>query len=98
MHPIEDRPAFSINAHGKMVLYRGWKLIVLEDEAGRMELYDLAADPGETVNLADREPEKAQELLGILRDWDASVPVVRSGDYELGAEALRHLRALGYIN
>lgn len=33
------------------------------------ELYDVAADPGEAVNLAASRPEKTAELAAKLRDW-----------------------------
>jgi arylsulfatase A-like enzyme len=36
-----------------------WKLIV---DGGSTELFDLAADPGETTNLASRSPAKVKEL------------------------------------
>ena len=54
-----------------------WKLMeFLED--GRVELYDLSEDVGETRNLASELPEKAEELLGLLRTWreeiDAPMP------------------------
>lgn len=39
----------------------GWKLIVTL-ESNTRELYDTSADPGETTNLAEKHPEKADEL------------------------------------
>ena len=47
-------------------------------EDGRVELYNLAQDVGETANLAAQMPEKEEELLRLLRDWrervDARMP------------------------
>jgi arylsulfatase A-like enzyme len=37
------------------------------------ELFDLEADPGETNNLADSLPEKAEELKSLLKDWREDV-------------------------
>jgi arylsulfatase A-like enzyme len=49
-----------------------WKLMeFLED--GRLELYNLKDDIGETKNLATAHPEKAQELLKKLVAWRAEV-------------------------
>lgn len=45
-----------------------WKLMeFLED--GRLELYNLETDPGETKNLAASMKEKAGELRALLDDW-----------------------------
>ena len=47
-------------------------------EDDRIELYDLAADPGETSDLAGRMPEQAAALRRLLHDWrlavDAQMP------------------------
>jgi len=49
-----------------------WKLVE-QFEDGSLELYDLAADVGETRNLATAEPERAARMLAALRDWRARV-------------------------
>ncbi len=49
-----------------------WKLMeFLED--GRLELYNLAEDIGETQNLAQKNPAKAKELHARLVAWRAEV-------------------------
>ena len=42
-------------------------------EDGRVELYDLAADPGEAVDLAKRYPKKAAALTRKLHAWRKEV-------------------------
>lgn len=49
-----------------------WKLMEFFED-GRLELYNLRDDIGETQNLAMSQPEKAQELLQKMREWRASV-------------------------
>ena len=41
--------------------------------AGRLELFDLASDPGERRNLAAERPERAKELHGRLVAWRKQV-------------------------
>ncbi|MBI4625785.1 MAG: sulfatase-like hydrolase/transferase [Verrucomicrobia bacterium] len=50
-----------------------WKLLVHADGT-RPELYDLAADPAETRNLAAERPEQALELTRLVLDWRATWP------------------------
>lgn len=45
-----------------------WKLMEFFED-GRLELYRLDEDPGETHNLAETNPEKARELHGKLKAW-----------------------------
>ena len=45
-----------------------WKLIEFFED-GRLELYDLANDIGETTNLAARHPAKAKSLQEDLSSW-----------------------------
>lgn len=51
---------------------RRWKLLEYHED-GRTELYDLEQDPSETRNLAQANPGKAAELLGMLREWRSRV-------------------------
>ncbi|MBN1422952.1 sulfatase [Candidatus Fermentibacteria bacterium] len=57
-----------------------------------LKLYDVAADPGETVNLAWEVPEQVALLTGLLGEGK---PESRSGALSPGVE--RALRSLGYL-
>lgn len=47
--------------------------IILHDEDGRVELFDLAADEGERLDLAGDRPERAAALRTRLEQWRARV-------------------------
>jgi len=51
-------PGFRTSA----VTVGSWKLILTRGEPKRVELYDLASDPGETVNLAEARPDEVARL------------------------------------
>jgi arylsulfatase A-like enzyme len=57
-----DQPAYS------SVRRDDWKLIYFHANR-RLELYNLKRDIGETMNLADQEPETLAELIQILSDF-----------------------------
>ena len=67
-----------------------------------MELFDLSADPSESEDLAEREPERTRLMLEELEAFsarlparfDASPPGTDGAD---GAELEERLRALGYL-
>ena len=73
----------------------GYKLIDLPIP----ELYNLGTDPAETVNLFDREPERARTLGAILRDttsrFAAQGTVAKKTT--LNEESRQRLQALGYV-
>jgi arylsulfatase A-like enzyme len=97
--------------HFQLALTDGrWKLVrTLRDyyattrfyrEAGDVELYDLAHDPGEQSNLATSEPERTADLQTRLAAWmiahgvgveAAPAPAVSPADRD-------RLRALGYVD
>ena len=58
----------------KSLLYRWcrddrWKLILPTDPTQPPELYDLAADPFETRNLAPVQPDRAATLAAAVNEW-----------------------------
>ena len=59
-----------------------WKLVVLEPpfDESTFELFDLAADPGETTNLAEAEPEKLAEMLALWRSERARLGIILPED------------------
>jgi len=50
-----------------------WKLLVNE-ESGRSELYDLSTDWGEQKNIIEEFPEKARSLEKKIREWEKTLP------------------------
>jgi arylsulfatase A-like enzyme len=68
--------------------------------APRPELYDLAADPGETENLASRRPEAVARWAHSLEDVVRGVAAEgrhSAEAYKPDAEMLAGLRSLGYL-
>jgi arylsulfatase A-like enzyme len=85
----------------KMVIVDGMKLVV--DPAGRhgngaVVLFDLAADPGEKVNVFHERPVWAGFLLAQLA-WHAAFVAVTAEAVpaDLDPETRRTLEALGYL-
>ncbi|HNQ88248.1 MAG TPA: sulfatase-like hydrolase/transferase [Verrucomicrobiota bacterium] len=60
-----------------------WKLLEFFED-GRLELYQLRDDPGETRNLALEQPEKTRQLQANLRAWrekvNAPMPTRRTAE------------------
>jgi arylsulfatase A-like enzyme len=52
----------------RAVLSGDWKLIESQRKADSAELYNLADDPAERTNLAEREPKKIEELRKVLAE------------------------------
>jgi len=48
-----------------------WKFVA-DLDTGRARLFDLLADPGERVNVADRHPQEARRFADDLRQWAAA--------------------------
>ncbi len=78
-----------------------WKYIL----APRPELYDLAADPGETTNRAAAEPARARALRAALermlraeRERATAAEAPGAAAAALSADTLQKLGALGYVS
>jgi choline-sulfatase len=69
-----------------------WKFI----EAPVPELYDLSADPGETANLALREPARLAAMQRALNDLTGGMEGVQTS-MPIDRETREKLAALGYV-
>jgi choline-sulfatase len=87
----------------KPFLAYGWQPQVMAVDArhkailaGRIEAYDLAADPAEATDLGERAP-LTRPLRNALRDYPVPslVPALRT---TLGEEEARRLASLGYVS
>ncbi|PHS10441.1 MAG: aryl-sulfate sulfohydrolase [Blastopirellula sp.] len=90
IHNKEQRdPLFRSRPCG-IVRVGDWKLHQYFED-GDLELYNLKADIGEANNLAESNPAKTQELLGILETWrkdiNAPVPTEKNPQYDAKVEA-----------
>lgn len=54
------------------IRWKNYRLIEFFEDS-RLELYDLSKDPAESHNLANENPQLAQELLKRLKDWRREV-------------------------
>ena len=78
---------------GRAWLDNDWKLVrnYTSSEDGPYELYNLAGDPSESINLIDQRPDIAASMLAELEAWDASIEKSIAGlDYlETGSQEER---------
>lgn len=74
-----------------------WKLHEYFED-GAFELYHLDEDIGETTNLAERNPDKVEQLKLLLSQWreqtNAAVPLKNNPEYDEEAEQAAIARAL----
>ncbi|MHC4178911.1 MAG: sulfatase, partial [Planctomycetota bacterium] len=66
------KPHFLGGRSSGAIRHGQWKLIELFD-TGKVELYNLAEDPGEQRNLAESMPDRAGRMRGQLSNWRKSV-------------------------
>jgi arylsulfatase A-like enzyme len=78
------------------------KLIRIPAPGGdRLELYDLAVDPGETRDLGSdpaRSADRARLLRPLLEFTDSQAGAAGAGPGEIAPEDAERLRSLGYVN
>ena len=76
---------------------------ILDPHTGAVQLFDLAADPGETRDLAGEQPELAAELAARIREQrerDSALAPVLAGlaeAHEFTPDEEESLRELGYL-
>ena len=81
-----------------------YKLILVPDpreqqmlRGAQLELYHVAEDPGETVNVADSSPEIRDALFHQLRAWMRDLPPEESPSQPLSTETEERIKSLGYV-
>jgi len=86
-------PQWKLIVHGAERSFRGNR----SPPSRKIELYDLADDPGELRDVASAEPGRVAAMLEVLRAYPqrAASPTPSVG--ELDREARDKLRALGYL-
>lgn len=73
--PLDDRPLFWEHQSSRAIQVGRWRLVSLRD-GSPWELYDLAEDPFEQHDLADRMIEKRRELAEQWKRWAESNDVL----------------------
>ena len=68
--PLRERALFWRTPRERAARYRQWKML---GQGNGARLYDLAADPGETKNVAKEHPQVLQDLIARWSQWDRSV-------------------------
>jgi arylsulfatase A-like enzyme len=66
--PIYSETDYRLFVHHRMTR-RGDHKLILDLADGEKELYDLAADPGETTDISSQNPRVTYELEQSLRGW-----------------------------
>jgi arylsulfatase A-like enzyme len=57
-----------------------WKLLC-EYDGSNAQLYDLAADPSETTNVASAQPQIVERLTDVVVQWNKSMPADKGATY-----------------
>ncbi len=75
-----------------------WKLLLEEGAARPPTLYDVAADPGETTDIAGDHPDRVEAFLADLTAFQARTGYRGpSVEVELDPALVEHLTLLGYV-
>ncbi len=92
------------NPHGRYRSYRSGDLKFVRHSSGDETLYDLAADPGENIDLTDTRPDEIARLQGELKAVEAMLGLPDLNATVLGpqkpamdAATCHQLIALGYM-
>ena len=76
-----------------------WPYKYIHSSDGKSELYHLDYDDREAVNLIDKDPDRAQRMLTVLREYVDSRPTFEEFIEQppMSEEELKKLKSLGYV-
>jgi len=89
---VRDKPVFWVYLDNVTAMRDGkWKLHVAHrsEALERPELYDVAADPGESKVLNGDHPDRLERMLGAIREFEADIPKVWRLQYPVRDPAKR---------
>ena len=80
---MKERPApLGFHIKGQAAWHDGMMKAYRKNQSSDWELYDLGADPKETADLAEKNPERLKGMVGAWTEWKASVDASDGGaDY-----------------
>lgn len=96
---IQDRE-WKLTVSAKALAPEAWEGAVAAGERPA-QVYHLATDPDEHLDLFDQRPEQVVRLMDALRAWDATMPIPRNDMIESARDienAAHLLEALGYAD
>ncbi|MDZ4858505.1 MAG: sulfatase, partial [Candidatus Hydrogenedentes bacterium] len=76
------------------VIVEGWKLVLGGPDP---ELFHIATDKGEIVNLYRKEPGRVAAMRSLIEEWDANVGTGSAEAADLTEEDVDALKSLGYV-
>ena len=86
------------DAKFRMMVEGNWKLIYTPDEgSGSFELYDLASDPAEEINLYEEKAEIAERMRGSLMSWVKGDTLRNVEALSCDREMISNLQSIGYL-
>ena len=84
----------------KRAVIVGRDKLIRDEESGKIELYDIVADPDELEDLSGERPERVTQLLAVLEQsivWAAKGSIAPHA-MTLTDEQREQLRSLGYVD
>ncbi len=94
--PWPNRPIFALQNNYRSVT-DGRRKLIFDLRSGARTLFDLAADPGETRDAADRLRPEFHAMSAALAQWLGHVEGSTAGDRAASEEARKVLEAVGYL-
>ena len=74
-----------------------WPYKLVTSSSGKFEVYDVSADPNETVDLSATQEPIAKQLASTLKAWVKTMPARSKQQLKLDGDAVQRLKSLGYV-